>query len=279
MTTVALFGAGGKMGVLLTRNMMESEFDMLYVEPGAAGIERLKELGLSPTPAAEALKKADAVILAVPDALMEKIAGEVVPGMRSGAILITLDAAVPLAGRLPARADVAYLVTHPSHKSHYFPKKEQSLVNALIQGTDEQYALGERIARQMHAPVGDSYRMTLEQLAFLEPAVAETLGIAVRVAVKEAIDEAVRFGVPEDAAWDFISGHLGGIICGVLRRRNTGWLSEGALLIGDWGYRRILREDWKQIFTSEGLREQAEVIAAGTYEGRKALAGTTIRTD
>jgi len=278
MTTVALFGAGGKMGILTSKNMKDSEFDMLYVEPGAAGVERLKGLGLAPTPADAALAKADASILAVPDELMERIAAEVVPKMRSGSILITLDAAVPLAGRLPKRDDVAYFVTHPTHKSSYFTKKDQSLVNALIQGTDEQYALGERIARQMHAPVGDSYRMTLEQLALLEPAIAETLGVACRIAIKTAISEALRFGVPEEAAWDFITGHLGGIVCSALRREKSGWLSEGALLIGDWGYANILREDWKRIFTSEGLREQAEVIAAGTYEGRKELARATVGT-
>jgi len=277
MTTVALFGAGGKMGIRTSENMKDSEFDMLYVEPGAAGVERLKALGLAPTPADAALAQADAVILAVPDELMERIAADVVPKMKSGAILITLDAAIPYAGKLPKRGDVAYFVTHPSHKGSWFKKKTQSLVNALIQGTDAQYALGERIARQMHRPVGDSYRLTLEQMMLLEPAVAESLGVACRIAVTKAIEEVVRLGVPKDAAVDFITGHLGGVIGGATRDPgHRGWLSEGALLIGDWAYSTVFREGWEKILTPAGLREQAKVIAAGTYEGRKELARTTI---
>ena len=48
-TTIALFGAGGKMGVRLARSLMSAaaRYRVRHVEPGAAGRQRLKdELGI-----------------------------------------------------------------------------------------------------------------------------------------------------------------------------------------------------------------------------------------
>ena len=36
MTTIALFGAGGKMGVRLAKNLVGSAYEVRHVEPGAA---------------------------------------------------------------------------------------------------------------------------------------------------------------------------------------------------------------------------------------------------
>ena len=47
-----------------------------------------------------------------------------------------------------------------------------------------------------------------EQLAILEPALSETVGATFALALREATDEAVRRGVPKQAAIDFIIGHL-----------------------------------------------------------------------
>ncbi len=45
-TSIALFGAGRKMGVHLSRNLMGSAYRVRHVKPGAAGRQRLKdELG------------------------------------------------------------------------------------------------------------------------------------------------------------------------------------------------------------------------------------------
>jgi len=65
MTTVALLGAGGKMGVRLAANLAKSDYDTLHVEVSPQGQARLKEeTGLDCVSQAEALDKADAVILA-----------------------------------------------------------------------------------------------------------------------------------------------------------------------------------------------------------------------
>ena len=48
MVAIALFGAGGKMGARLSRNLQASDHDVRHVEPGDAGRTRLRdELGIA----------------------------------------------------------------------------------------------------------------------------------------------------------------------------------------------------------------------------------------
>src|SRR3954462_11355071 len=116
MTTIALLGAGGKMGCRIADNLSRhSEYRMLCVEVAEAGLERLRQRGLEATPRDEALAAADAVILAVPDNLMAAVAGEVVPQRRGGGMVMGLAPAVPSAGLLPRRADISYFIPPPCH--------------------------------------------------------------------------------------------------------------------------------------------------------------------
>ena len=68
-----------------------------------------------------------------------------------------------------------------------------------MQGAEDDYALGEQIARRMFAPVMNAYRVTVEQMAILEPAMSETVILTCMFVMKEAIDEAIRHGVPAEA--------------------------------------------------------------------------------
>ena len=43
MTSIAMFGAGGKMGARLTRNLMGSPFEVRHVEVSEAGRARLRD--------------------------------------------------------------------------------------------------------------------------------------------------------------------------------------------------------------------------------------------
>ena len=63
-----------------------------------------------------------------------------------------------------------------------------------MQGPDEAYQLGERIARTIYAPVMRSHRVTVEQMAILEPALSETTAATCVTMLREAMDEAVRRG-------------------------------------------------------------------------------------
>lgn len=115
-TTVAIFGAAGSMGTRSSNALKnDSIYHVLYVEAGEKAMARLRERGVEPTEQSVALKQAEVIVLAVPDALIATVAAEIVPEMQSGAMLIGLDPAAPHAGRLPGRQDVSYFFSHPSH--------------------------------------------------------------------------------------------------------------------------------------------------------------------
>ena len=89
---IALFGAGGKMGVRLSKNLLKSDYRVAHVAPGAAGRQRLKdELDIDCVETDAALDNADVVILAVPDTIIGKIAHEISPKLKAGTMVMTLD--------------------------------------------------------------------------------------------------------------------------------------------------------------------------------------------
>ena len=116
MTKIALFGAGGKMGQRLTRNLRGSRFNVSHVELSEAGRARLNaEFGIDCVPPEKALEGAEAIILAVPDTVIGKVAASISGQLKPGTMVIVLDAAAPFAGHLPNRSDLTYFVTHPCH--------------------------------------------------------------------------------------------------------------------------------------------------------------------
>ncbi len=277
MINLTLLGAGGKMGGRITDHLQSHpDYTMHYVESGERGLTNLTQRGVTPTPREEALRVADAVILALPDRVLGKVAHDVVPQLRPGTLVITLDPAAAFAGELPPRPDISYFVSHPCHPSvfdHFQTEAEindffggtharQAIVCALMQGPDEHYALGEKIARDFYAPVTRSHRMTVEQMAILEPTMAETCGIALLIELREAMEEAIRRGVPRAAAEDFMHGHIK-VVLGIVFGRVGFPLSDGAKLIAGYGGKRLFQPDWKKLFDSQSVREQVETIVRG----------------
>jgi len=277
MKTIALIGAGGKMGCRIADNMKECGDRMLYVEVGEAGIARLRERGLETTPEEVALAEADVTILAVPDKLIGAIAANVVPQLKSGAMVICLDPAAPHGGELPPRDDVTYFVTHPCHPPVFNDETEpaargdffggiaakQHIVCALMQGPESDYAEGEAIARRMFAPVMNAHRVTVEQMAILEPALSETVAATLIVTIGEALEEAVRRGVPREAARDFLLGHINielGIVFGYVGSP----FSDGAKLAIERAKTQLLQPDWKRVFEPQNIRAEIEAITHGT---------------
>ncbi|HEX4951744.1 MAG TPA: phosphogluconate dehydrogenase C-terminal domain-containing protein [Blastocatellia bacterium] len=273
MTTIALFGAGGKMGCRITDNLKDSDYRMVYIEISPAGIENLRQRGLSPTPQDEALAVADVAILALPDNLIERISAQIIPQLKAGALVMCLDPAAPLAGKVKHRDDLAYFVTHPCHPSvfsydvtpeqrrDFFGgiKAPQAIVNALMHGTDANYERGEAIAKLMYGPVTHSHRVTVEQMAILEPALSETTGITCIKIIREAMDEAIRRGVPHDAARDFILGHIN-IELAILFDEIPVQFSDGAKKAMERARAQIIQPDWKNIFEPENIRACLEEI-------------------
>ena len=276
MTKIALFGAGGKMGVRLSTNLLKSDYDVAHVEPSEEGRARLKSAtGLDCVSADTALADAEIVVLAVPDRLIGKVAHGIIDKVRSGTAIIVLDAAAPHAGEMPKRADVSYFVTHPCHppifgfetdpeaqRDHFGGvKAQQGIVCALMQGPEAHYALCEKVARTIYAPVARAHRVTVEQLAILEPALSETVGATLCLAMRDAVEEAVKRGVPREAAMDFMMGHIQielSIAFGVFKE---GKFSDGALQAIEEAKPVIFKPDWlERIFAPEAVMESVKDI-------------------
>jgi len=277
MTTIALFGAAGKIGTRIANRLKDAtEYRTLYIEAGEAGEARLRARGFTPTLREEAVREADVVILAVPDTLIGAVAADVVPALKPGAMVICLDPAAPHGGELPERQDITYFVTHPCHppvvndevdaeaRRDFYGgiKARQNVVCALMQGPESDYATGEQIVRKMFAPVMNVHRVTVEQMALLEPAMAETVTLTCMFVMREAMDEVVRRGVPAEAARDFLLGHIN-INVGILFGYLDAQFSDGARLAVVRAKEHIFQPDWKKVFEPENVLNEVKAIVRG----------------
>ena len=270
MKKIALIGAGGKMGIRLTRNLRNSSFEMNYIEISPAGQEKLVELGVQVTEAERIVPEADVVILAVPDVALAKVSATIVPQMKAGALLMTLDPAVARAGRLFLREDVFYFIAHPSHPSvfNWEPTSEaqadffggtlakQTIVCALMQGPDDAYELGEAVAKTMYAPVLKAFKITMEQMALLEPALVETLSSSCLDLVREGMEEIIARGVPREAAREFLMGHINIQLAVLFQELPNAVFSDAANKALTRGRSILFKDDWKQIFEPENVLQQ-----------------------
>jgi hypothetical protein len=276
---ITLMGAGGKMGCRITDNVKDRPgYVVSYVEVSDQGIANLADRGLSVTPQDQALKEAEVVVLAVPDRLIAKITEDIVPEMKKGAMLVGLDPAAAYAEVMPIREDLSYFVTHPCHPPLFNkdtdPQKmsdwfggvhaSQHIVCALHRGPEEDYAKGEAIAVDMYgndrAPVIKAHRISVEQMAVLEPALVETSAATLIHAIKELKEEAVKMGVPEAAAEAFLMGHLRTILA--IEFGYAGFpFSDGALLAIQKAKERFFLPDWKDnVMNLERIRKSTKEI-------------------
>lgn len=274
MTKISLIGAGGKMGVRLSDNFLKNpQYEVTYVEIAQAGIDKLAERGIKATQTSDSVQEADVVILAVPDVAIGAISKVLIPQMKAGAVVLTLDPAAPLDGKISHREDLGYVIAHPCHPSifNWEPTEaafrdfyggisaKQSIVVALMAGSEAHYQLGEKVAQDMYAPIDQTYRITLEQMAILEPAMVETLAQTCMEVVKEGYDRVVGLGVPEAAARDFVLGHLR-IQIAVLFKEVNGTFSDAAYKISKRAKPILFKENWQKIFELSDIREQVRDI-------------------
>ncbi|UIJ45248.1 NAD(P)-binding domain-containing protein [Sphingomonas cannabina] len=274
MVAIALFGAGGKMGARLSRNLKSSEYDVRHVELSETGRARLRdELGIECVDQAAALEGVDVVILAVPDTHVGKVAHEISPALKAGTMVVALDAAAPFAGHFPDRSDLTYFVTHPCHPPIFNDETDpaarddrfgglharQSIVSALMQGPEEHYDLGEEIAKVIWAPILRSHKVTVEQMALLEPGLSETVCASLLDVMREAMDEVVDRGVPAEAARDFLLGHMN-ILAAVIFKHVPGVFSDACNKAITFGKPALMREDWKKVFEPDELAASIQRI-------------------
>lgn len=267
MTSIALFGAGGKMGHRLSRNLKDSRFTLRHVEVSEAGRARLaQDFGIQCVDAATALQDAEVAVLAVPDTHIGKVAQSIQHLLKPGTMVVVLDAAAPFAGHLPERPDLTYFVTHPCHPPIFNDETDinakldrfggvaakQHIVNALMQGPEEHYPLGEDVARTIWAPVMRSHRVTVEQMALLEPGLSETVVASLLDVMREAMDEVVARGVPAEAARDFLLGHMN-ILGAVIFKEQPGVFSDACNKAIQFGKPMLMRDDWKRVFEPDEI--------------------------
>jgi ketol-acid reductoisomerase len=271
---IALFGAGGKMGVRLSKNLLKSDYRVHHVEPSPAGRKRLKdELGLDCVDVDQALDGADVVILAIPDTIIGKIAHEISPKLKAGTMVMLLDAAAPFAGHLPDRKDLTYFIAHPCHPTIYNDETDeaarrdyfggaaarQSITSSLMQGPDSAWDLGEAVAKTIYAPIKDSYRLTVDQMALLEPGLSETVCATLLAVMRDAMDEVVRRGVPQACARDFLLGHMN-ILGAVIFNEIPGAFSDACNKAITFGKPRLMRDDWLKVFDRDEIAESIRRI-------------------
>ena len=271
MTKLALFGAGGKMGMRLGANLSKSaDFQTMHVEVSDAGRAAVRAAyGIDCVEIDAALEGADVIVLAVPDTVIGKVAHSIIDRVKSGAMIFVLDGAAPFAGHLPKREDISYFVSHPCHppiwndetdpvaKKDYFGgfAAKQGIVNCLIQGSEADFELGDKVGRTIYAPVARSHRVTLKQFAMLEPGLSETVNGSLMMVLRQAMDEVIKKGVSYECAKDFLMGHMN-IMGAVIFDEHKGVFSDAANKAIEYGIPVLMKDDWKRVF------DDAEIAAS-----------------
>ena len=273
MQIVTLVGAGGKMGMRCTDNLKDSKYDVRYLEINPEAIRRLTEKGIAASKPEQALPIADIVILAVPDVAIKKVSSMVIPQMKSGAMVVALDPAAPLAGHMPQRDDISYYVTHPSHPSvfNWEDNEEayrdyyggilakQTVVSAIMQGTDDDWEIGDALTKVIFKPVTKNHKITVAQMGILEPGFSETLSSTCIKKIRDALDVVVSKGVPEEAARDFILGHIN-IQLAVLFGELPIQFSDAAIKALNRAESILFKDNWERIFEMDDVMEQIKAI-------------------
>jgi D-apionate oxidoisomerase len=263
---IAVVGAGGKMGMRVSDNLVKTDHRVFYVENSPAGQQRTRDAGRELTDAATAVRQADIVVLAVPDLALGAVTADLVPQMKSGGIVLTLDPAAAYAGLLTTRDDVVQAVAHPCHPSIFLQRTTpeeyadtfggiaapQDAVAAVESDDPAVVAIVEATVRAIYAPVVDVHFVTIKQLAQLEPTLVETVACMIGALLREALDEAVTtMGVPEAAARSMLLGHTQVALANGLRGDNP--FSDACLIAMDYGRESIIKDDWKKIFRDDEL--------------------------
>ena len=279
MTEVTILGAGGNMGRRITRTLRgDPQYKLRLVEPGERGRSLIEESGLQVVDQAEGLAGADVVVFAVPDKIVRGIAAEVIPLLDSSTSVLFLDPAAVAADRVPRRDDISCFVTHPTHPPLYSLLGEedpaarrdywggglatQAIVFAVAWGDEGQATLVENLAIDMFEPVSQSYRITVDQMALLEPALTETLTNGCIAVIREGMERVVAAGVPEEATRQFLMGHLQIGIALIFEQFD--WrLSEGAQLALNRSREQLFKDDWHQIFERDAVMESLKQITGG----------------
>ena len=280
MVSIAVLGAGGKMGTRVTQSLLgDPEFDVRHIEAGDAGRDRLRASGIEPMELVDGLRGAEIVLFAVPDRIVRGVAADVVPLLDPGASMLFLDPAACAANRIPRRDDVNCYVMHPTHPPLYSllaeadpparrdfwggGQAEQALVFATAWGDDAGVADHvEGVATRIFRPISRSHRITVDQMAMLEPALTETLTNGCIAVIREGMERVIAAGVPEAATRDFLMGHLQ-IGIAIIFEELDWRLSDGAQQALDASRTQIFKDDWYRVLEPDAVQASVRAITGG----------------
>lgn len=265
---IAVIGAGGKMGSRIRRNLDALDNEVYLVEASGDRRREIEQDGHAALADFGSAADADVVIMAIPDRAIAAASQELVPQMKSGATMILLDPAAAYVGVLAKRDDCTFVVTHPCHPPLFMEQEsaeakadmfggvaaEQDIVIALDGGSEERFEEAEALCRTMFAPVMDVHRISVRDMAILEPAAAEVVVACAATLMREALDEAVRRGVPETAARSFLLGHTR-IPLAIAFGETDFPFSDAAQTAIGVGFQHVIRPDWKRVYDEDVLRE------------------------
>jgi hypothetical protein len=265
-TKVAIIGAGGKMGFRAAEKIgLQPGYSVLMCESHPERSRALAEKGFTVTALPEALAEADFVFMAVPDALIGAVSSQAAPLMKSGAMLIMLDAAAPYVGELPKAGHIGMMITHPCHPAFFTDRPtpeertdyfggvaRQDIIVCLVQGGEGSFERGTEVCRAVFAPVDKAHRVTVEQFAFLEPAMAELVVASAARWMRDSLDAAIEAGVPREAAEAFMAGHAQ-IAIAICFGAEKSPFSDAAKLAIQWGTRELIDPGWRRVYRRDVL--------------------------
>jgi hypothetical protein len=278
-TTVAIVGAGGKMGRRASERLGATPgYIALNCEKDPRSAELLQQDGFPVTELIPAVSQADFVILAVPDEAIGAITRSILPSVKPDCTLIALDAAAAYIGEIPTRAGITQMITHPCHPAlfgrqktdaarddHFGGTAIQDILVALVDGSEEAFARGSEVCRILFAPVHRTHRVTLEQFAFLEPAMSEIIVATAATLIRASLDAAIDRGVPREAAQAFMAGHAQ-IALAIVFGVEPSPFSDACKIAIEWGTRELIDPDWRRVFDrailSEAIREMIKPQSA-----------------
>jgi hypothetical protein len=265
------------MGFRVTGKLIGAGYDVRAVDVGEAGRKRLAEANISAVAMEEGIPGAKVLVMALPDNIIGQVTRQISPMLAEGTMLLILDAAAPYAGDLPKdRPDLTYFVGHPCHpplfndetdwaarRDYHGGIARQSIVCALMQGPEEHYALGEEVCQAMWSPIIDCHRVTVEQLAILEPGLSEMVAMPFVDTMVEAVEECERkYGIPRKAALDFLIGHLN-VEIAMWFGFSPKVPSDAALRMMHFAKGVVVRDHWREALSPAKVKEASELIVYG----------------
>lgn len=283
---IIVIGAGGKMGFRVSKKLLlDGTYEPYFCEVSDAGINRLKtELKIDRISDMEkTVPEMDIVLLAIPDILIGNLSKKIIPLIKPGALVVGLDPAAAYANVMPVREDIGYFVIHPHHPYLFNTEVDENgnpdLFGGVVtqdcscavykapEGKEEEYYMeGEKVGRIIFAPVGETFRMTIEQMGMCEPGLVESIGAPLIYAIKQAYDRFVELGVPKEALFSFLMGHLRvqvAITFGLIDAK----FSDGAIKALEDAMKHIFKENWlEEMVSRDFVTKSIENITNATSQ-------------